>query len=166
VRNSRNPPVGYQPQNLIKSTESRFRDGITGDSQHIQQSRDYAYFASELTPTQVDGNIEKEVVAKDAIVPSFHSKAPEWTSVEQAPAQDAIASLLAAGYNRTGTVKNSDVVLLLSIDDNRQQQLLQETAALWQVSSFLAHVGSICQPSVAGHHFGTGGNCHVLFALQ
>ena len=135
VRSVPAPPAGYQPQNLIKTIESRLRDGVTGDSQQILQSRDDAYYASQLSPTQVDGTIEKDETAEEAIPQSFYSKAPEKSSSEQAPAEDseATAKLPAAAKNGTGEVRNADIVLVLSIDDNLQQ--LHDTAALWQVSS-------------------------------
>jgi hypothetical protein len=132
------PPAGYQPQNLIKTIESRLRDGVTGDSQQILGSRDDAYYASQLPPTQVDGTVEKNVTAEEAIPQSFYSKAPEKSSSEQAPAEEATAELPAAAKDGTGKVRNTDIVLVLSIDDNRQQ-LLHDTAALWQVSSLPAY---------------------------
>ena len=138
VRSVPAPPVGSQPQNLIKTIESRLRDGVTGDSQQILRSTDDAYYASQLPPTQVNGTIEKDVTAEEAIPQSFYSKAPKKSSSEQAPAEEAIAKLPAAAKNGTGEVRNADVVLVLSIDDDRQQQL-HDSAALWQVSSLPAY---------------------------
>lgn len=139
VRSVPAPSVGYQPQNLIKTIESRLRDGVTGDSQQIQRSRDDAYYASQLPPTQVDGTIERDVTAEEAIPQSFYSKAPEKSSSERAPAEEAIAKLPAAAKNGTGRLRNANIVLVLSIDDDRQQQL-QDSAALWQVSSLPANL--------------------------
>lgn len=141
------PPAGYQPQTLIKTIESRLRDGVTGDSQQILQSRDDAHHASQLPPTQVDGTVEKDVTAEEAIPLSFHSKAREKSSSEQAPAEEATAELPTAAANGTGEVRNTDIMLVLSIDDN-SQQLLHDTAALWQVSSlpayFEQHLSFLC----------------------
>ena len=149
---------GYQVTSLIKSIESRLRDSATGDSQQVVWPRLDPEKASEaataLDCSGKDGvNLNTEVVDKgqsntgselgghigrnknDSIVPLpklnisiSHSK-PEH--------DEALGNLNRDDESTSIDKQTADILVVLSVDDERHQQL-EDTALLWQVRSLPA----------------------------
>ena len=147
------PPEMYQPTNLIKSIESRLRDSAAGDLQLItpqteNSSKDSGYVAASAGLDRAEEGFVSVGTALDKkdseSSPSDNGSAVGSTVVQLLAAREpsvdragSPATLLddeLSGSYSAGSRKmqEQEVVVVLSVDDERKHQL-EDTAALWQV---------------------------------
>lgn len=143
-------PGSYQPTSLIKTIESRIRDSVSDESKQLTQQTEDPNHVSEA-PALLDrakegfvnfGQAVSQQVGKTKLpdsrstVGTIHLQRPV---VELTPLDDQPASAIEgqrSGSWKAGSqnLQSQDIVVVLSVDDDRQQQL-EDTAALWQVTS-------------------------------
>jgi len=144
------PPGSYQPTNLIKTIESRIRDSVSDDSGQLTQQTEDPNYVSEA-PALTDrakagfinvGQAVSQQVGKTMLPDSRSTVGSMYLQrplVELTPSDDQPASAIEewqSGSWKAGSrnLQSQDIVVVLSVDDDRQQQL-EGTAALWQVTS-------------------------------
>ena len=143
------PPGSYQPISLIKTIESRIRDSVSDDSKQLTEDLNHVSEAPALTDRAKEGimNVGQAVsqqVGKTKLpdsrstVGSIHLQRPvvELTALSNEPASAMEERLSGSWKAGSQTLQSPDIVVVLSVDDDRQQQL-EDTAALWQVTSIL-----------------------------
>ena len=150
-------PEGYQVTSLIKGIESRLRDSATGNSQQVVRPRSGPEKASEAaTALDLSGEdaVDLDTEAMDKGQSNTGSKfgghigrngsdsivsLPKLNiSISHTqPEHDQAVSALNRDESNSIDKQTEDILIVLSVDDERHQQL-EDTALLWQVRSLHA----------------------------
>ena len=166
-------PEGYQVTSLIKSIESRLRESATGDSQRVVRPRSDENVSEAATALDfsredaVDRNTE--VIDKEQSNTGSelrgHIGRNESDSIASLPKLNISLSHTKPEHDETVSKSNrddestsidkqtEDILVVLSVDDERHQQL-KDTALLWQVRSLhalLLHIIACIECSYESH---------------
>ena len=164
-------PEGYQVTSLIKSIESRLRDFATGESQQADQPRSDPHEASEAA-TALKSTDEDFVGVNTKVMDKGQSNAGsdlgeligrnESDSVvsmpklsvslsHNKPEHDETVSETKSGRLSSIDKQTEDILIVLSVDDERHQQL-EDTALMWQVRPLHALLLTFYNIACTGRH--------------